>query len=291
MGDRSDQPQSPHRDPRTKLPLVDLTVRSKRFVRAIIAVCVVAEVAFVVLDYHVNYGGLTEIGTLRRLTNIAREDSAASWFGTTQMLFVGLTLWLIYFAIRHRESTRWQRGGWLILAAFFSFMAVDDGIMLHERAGTVISRIQSSDVSAGEATSIPAKALEVFPSYSWQVVVLPIFAVLGLFALVFLWRELGERRSKVIVALALACFALAVGLDFLEGLDPGHAWNPYTRITKWVDIGDFTFHRFGKSPYVTLRHFSKSIEEFLEMFAGTLLWFVFLRELTRVAADSRVRFV
>lgn len=291
MRDRSDQPQGPHRDLWTKLPPVDLTIRSKRLVRAVIAVCVAAEVAFVVLDYHVNYGGLTDIGTLRRLTNIAREDSFASWFGTTQMLFVGLTLWLVYVAIRNRESTRWQRGGWLVLASFFTFMAVDDGVMLHERAGTVLSQMQSSDVSGGEATSIPAKALEAFPSYAWHLAVLPIFVLLGLFALVFLWRELGERKSKVIVALALACFALAVGLDFVEGLDAGHAWNPYVRITKWVDIGEFTVHRFGKIPYYALRHFSKSIEEFLEMFGGTLLWYVFLHELTRVAADSRVRFV
>ena len=66
--------------------------------------------------------------------------------------------------------------------------------------------------------------------------------------------------------------------------------NLYTRISEAVDFGDFTEYRFRKDPYDTLRHFSKSIEEFLEMLANTLLWYVFLRTLTQVAADVRIRF-
>ena len=257
----------------------------------VIAVCVAAELMFVFLDYHVNYGGLTDIGSLRRLTNIAREDSLASWFGTTQTLLIGLTLWCIYLVVRRGTTDRWRRAGWGVLASFFTFMAIDDGALLHERAGTVFERLLSGDADSGAATSLGSRWLETFPSYAWQIVVGPFFVLLGLFCLVFLWRELAGRRARLLVVVALACFASAVGLDFVEGLEPDHPWNLYTRITEAVDFGDYTEYRFGREAFDTLRHFSKSIEEFLEMLGNTLLWYVFLRVLTSVAADLRVRFV
>jgi hypothetical protein len=272
-------------------PDVEITVRTGRFLRTVFAVCVALEIALVLLDYHVNYGGLTQIGSLRRLTNITREDSLASWVGTTQTLLVAVTLWLLYVAVRSRPVETWRRRGWLVLAIFFTFMAADDGALLHERAGTVFSQIHSSDAPGGEATEIGARALDAFPSYAWQIVVLPLFVVLGLFALLFLWRELDSHRARVAVVVALACFAAAVGLDFVEGLDEDHPWNLYTRLTEWIDFGDYTEYRFGNTAFDTLRHFSKSIEEFLEMFGGTLLWLVFLHRLTQLAPTSRIRFV
>jgi len=268
----------------------ELTLRSTAVVRGVVISCLVAEVAFVVLDYFVNYGGATKLSTLRRLTNIAREDSLASWFGSTQTLLIGLTLWCVYFVVRQQTTDRARRAGWLFLASFFTFMAVDDGAMLHERAGTVFSKMHSSDPSDGTAVSLGGRIENLFPSYEWQIVALPIFVLAGVFMLFFLWRELEQRRDKLIVVAALACLALAVGLDFVEGLEPEHPWNLYTIISNAVDFGDSTEFRFGQSPYDTLRHFSKSIEEYLEMLANTLLWYVFLRTLTERAAHVRIRF-
>jgi hypothetical protein len=268
----------------------ELSFRSTRLVRVVVAVCLAAELLFVFLDYHVNYGGLTEIGTLRRLTNIAREDSLGSWFGTTQTTLVALTLWCVFLVVRQQTDLRWRRTGWLVLACFFSVMAIDDGAMLHERAGTFVKALHDSDAPGGALTAVGDRLLDAFPSYAWQIVVLPFFALLGLFMLGFLWRELGTDKTRWFVVAALACFSIAVGLDFVEGLDDEHPWNLYTRIGQAVDFGDFTEYRFRRSPYDTLRHFSKSIEEFLEMLGNTLCWYVFLRTLTRVAADVRIRF-
>ena len=239
----------------------ELTFRSTTFVRGVVATCIAAELTFVVLDYHVNYGGLTDLGTLRRLTNIAREDSLASWFGTAQTLLIGLTLWLIFLVTRQQTTDRLRRIGWLILASFFSFMAVDDGALLHERAGTVFSKLNSSDPSDGTSIGLGGRLEQLFPSYEWQIVALPIFVVAGVFLLFFLWRELEQRKARIVVVAALACFTLAVGLDFVEGLESDHPWNLYTNISAAFDFGDYTEFRFGHSPYDTLRHFSKSIEE------------------------------
>ena len=85
MTEATHEPQkSPAADPRA--PTVELEVPVRRWVKILIGTCLAAEIAFVFLDYHVNFGRLTDIGPLRRLTNIAREDSLASWFGTTQTL-------------------------------------------------------------------------------------------------------------------------------------------------------------------------------------------------------------
>ena len=70
----------------------------------ILVFCIAAEVAFVVLDYYINYRELVDIGAMRRMFNIAREDSLASWFGTTQTLLAGLTLWLIHAVARHHGA-------------------------------------------------------------------------------------------------------------------------------------------------------------------------------------------
>ncbi len=74
-------------------PTVQVTLVPTRLALRVFACILLLEIAFVLLDYHVNYGRLTEIGAIRRLTNIAREDGLASWFGTTQTLLVALTAW------------------------------------------------------------------------------------------------------------------------------------------------------------------------------------------------------
>ena len=157
-----------------------LTVDTKRVARSIFIVCILAEVSFVLLDYYVNYGRLTEIGALRRMVNITREDGLASFFGTLQTAMVGLTLWLIYISAKSQDRSKWRTVGWLVLAIFFTYMAVDDGAEVHERLGTTLN----------ESTS-----LDFFPSYAWQVLFLPIFGALGLFTLVFLWNKLPRRRA------------------------------------------------------------------------------------------------
>ena len=76
----------------------------------------------------------------------------------------------------------------------------------------------------------------------------------------------------------------------LGGLDEDHRWNLYTIISERHDLEPWTEERFGETAYETLLHFSKSMEEAIEMAAISLLWFLFLRHLAVVAVDLRVRF-
>ena len=269
---------------------VSVDVHVGRLIRGLALACVGFELLLVGLDYYVSYTGLSRFGTVRRLTNITREDSLASWFGSSQTLLVALTVGLIWLVLRRQGATRGRRMGWLVLALFFALMAVDDGAMLHERLGTLVEDLHSDDAAGGPATQTGARLLEAFPSYAWQVVALPFFIVLGAFTLVFLWRELVGRRPRALLVAALACFAVAVGLDFVEGLRPEHPWNLYTLLAERFSLEEFTQYHFGEEAYDALRHFSKAIEEFLEMLANTLLWCLFLRRLAETAPDLRFRF-
>ena len=265
---------------------VELTVDPHRLVRNVLLVCVLANLAFFLLDCFVNSRGWIDISSIRRLFNTTREDGMASWFAVTQTVMVALTLWLIFVTARQQPGSRWRHAGWLVLALFFTYMAIDDGSSLHERLGRAFVTIQES----GPEDSWGAALLDIFPSYAWQVCFLPFFGALGLFTFVFLWRELNETYSRVLVAAAMACLVLAVGLDFVEGLDPEHRWNVYTRLSEGFGWEGLTTRGYD-TPYEVLRHFSKSIEESIEMLAMTILWIVFLRHWIRSAGDLRVRFV
>jgi len=267
---------------------VELSVRARRLVVSVFAVCLGAELLFVVLDYFVNYSRGAAVASVRGLANIAREDSIASWFGTAQTWMIGLTLALIWWTVRATHApgaTAWRARGWLLLAVFFLYMSADDGSRIHERFGSAF-KIVAMDSDKGDSGSI----LHSFPSYAWQILFLPMFASVGLFVLFFLWRELRDRRSWLLVAAALGCLAVAVGLDFFEGLSGDHPWNIYSAIAERFDLEAFAQARFGRDAEEVVGHFGKSIEEFLEMFANTVLWVVFLRQLTQSTSALRFRF-
>jgi len=259
---------------------IELQVDATRLARRVLGLCLLAEFAFVVLDYHINYGKWTETGALRRMFNIAREDSLASWFAVTQAFLIALTLWFVYAILRRSDYPRWRVTGWLVLAVFFTYMAVDDGAQIHERLGTAF---KTASVAAGNS-------LGFFPSYTWQLLFLPLFAALGFFTLVFSWLELREGSLRTLLAAALCLLAVAVGLDFVEGLDDDHPWNAFTWLVEHYDIDPWTRARFGSSDFNTVRHFSKSIEEAMEMAANSFLWFVFLRHLPSITGGVNLRF-
>jgi hypothetical protein len=250
---------------------VELRVDWRRLASRVLLLCLAAEVAFIVLDYHINYGRLIDIFAMRRLFNTAREDGLASWFASTQTLLVGLTLLAIHTVGRSR--------GYLILAIGFLYMAVDDGAQLHERFSSTFDALTERSTLAGW-----------FPSYTWHVLFLPCFAVIGLYLLLFLWRKLDRTRPRLLLVTAVACLAAAVAMDFFEGLEEEHPANVYAAaVSRYPSLDAWSERRFGTAADESLRHFSKSIEETLEMGAMSILWFVLLGHLGSVARDVRLR--
>ena len=258
----------------------DLTLDLVRVARRVLWMGISLGLAFLLLDYVMNYRLGAAIGPLRRLFNITREDSAASWFGATQTLLTGLTALIIYFVARARSASPRGRG-WAVVATLFIYMAVDDGVQIHERLGSAFYALSRA----------PGSVFERFPSYPWQLVFVPVFGLLGLYISVFLWRELRDAGLRWLVIAALSLQAFAVGLDFIEGLMPGHPWNIYRLIAEFLDAGvgipeDALAPAFGM-----VRHFGKACEETVEMLAITLFWYVFLRHLGASNAGVRLAFV
>ncbi|GBC60144.1 hypothetical protein DENIS_1089 [Desulfonema ishimotonii] len=257
---------------------INIGINVDRLTLAVLILCVGFEISFVLLDIFINYNELTDSKTIHRFFNIAREDSLASWFGTMQTFMVGLTLWLIFFVQKHGRASKKAIFGWCMLALFFTYMAVDDGAEIHERLGTIFEAISEAKTAPGESPSWISGLITFFPSYPWQILFIPFFGTAGIFILIFLWYQLRPGTAKVLVILALTCFVIAVGLDFIEGLDKKHPWNFHTRIR----------HTYHLDKY-TVRHFSKSAEEFLEMFGITLFWSAFIQYF-KLLPEKGVRF-
>ena len=122
---------------------------------------------------------------MRRLTNIAREDSLASWFGTTQTLLVALTAWVVLWLVAAAGAPRWRRAGWLMAAAMFT---------LHGGRRRRAPPRAVWDTLGGREDSGPS-VLNLFPSYAWQILFVPLFGLFGLLLLVFVWYELRDRTG------------------------------------------------------------------------------------------------
>jgi len=232
-------------------------VPSRRFIFIIFSSLLGFELLLVFFDATLNYGKWTDIGAIRRLFNLAREDSLGNWFASTQTLFVRLILWLRF--LRNRRAELWKAWGWGLLAVFFTYLAIDDGASIHERVGTAVKTFGS---------------VEFFPSYTWHIVFGPFLSIIGLIIFRFLVRELKNHTLRLLCVLGMSCYVIAVGLDFVEGLEGG-----YDPLITALSIDP-----------TTLRHFAKVFEEFLEMLGTTTFLVCFLSHFTRISPIFSVQF-
>ncbi len=225
--------------------------------------CLLVEVALVVADAFLNYGGLLDSKPLRRVFNIAREDGLATWFMVLQTFVAGCVLALLALLAKAGGEAR-QALGWAFLSAFFIYMSADDAAEIHERLGSTFKGAARRGEDGATLTELQA----LFPSYDWQLVVLPVFVACGVFMLWFLYRRMRERTSLLMLVAAVGCMGSAVVIDFFEGLGDEHPWN----------VLEYLRARFDASDY-TVSHFARSLEEFLEMCGISLLLALFTRQL------------
>lgn len=252
---------------------LSLHIDSHQLVRRVVIFCVVIELLLVVLDLSVYFRLNPDGRGITGLLNLASEESLGTWFSSTQTLMVAIILWLIRFRLRREPAATGARiAGWTLLAVFFTYMAVDDAIALHENLGSAFENFYSDldDESLGALGTW----YQDYPSYTWQLVVGPLFVAMGLFLLVFLWRELQRPGLRWLMVLALGCFSLAVAMDYVEGVYGGY--KAIIVATGWQ--------------YETVLHTARVIEEFIEMLGTTLFLAAFLYQLTAVSGDIRLSF-
>jgi hypothetical protein len=233
-------------------------IHFERVLKQVFITCLLVEVALVFLDVTVNRWQWSDHGAIQRMFNITREDGMASWFAVFQTSMVALTAWIICGLTKLKSGKVQFR--WLVVALLFSYMTIDDGAAVHERVGTALS--QSAAVAG-------------FPSYAWQVIFVPLFASVGAYIFFSLWRDFGTVQEKVRIFSAFSCFAVAVVLDFFEGMD-----NAYVYLYNWFEWSSRE-----------IRHYSKSLEEFVEMVGMSIFLVTFLGFIPRLANGINIRFI
>ena len=244
---------------------LDITFNPDRLILVLFATFVAFEVLLVLLDGFVNWGHLSSYSQIRRLVNITREDSIGTWFSSLQFLVVGICLCLVLLRVRAEGGSSLKQMQWSVLAFFFVYLSMDDGSKFHERIGTVFKKNVQAAEGSDRVLSSAGGFLQSFPTYYWHVVFIPIFAIVGFYMLFLLWREFKRPLLRVMLIAGLSFYAISQGMDFIEGMD-----DPYTFLERAFSLR-----------YKTILHFSKSVEEFMEMFGTTLILTALLKHLFR----------
>lgn len=256
----------PRERPPTPSGAVDGVLHWARWIRRLLIGCIGFEVLWIILDQTISIYGWIDDTDVQELFHLSMEENAPTWFASTQATFVGLTIFAIYFVTRAQGAPRGTRRGWLTLGFFFAYLGLDDTAKVHERLGSVVGDLF-------EAQIVPIRGLLGIDTYDWQLFLAPLFALMGLFMLVFLWRHFGRYALRTYLVLGLACYAVAVSIDFLEG------------------TGTFFFN-LGEAVSMDedfVRHNFKVTEEILEMFGTTMFWQGFLHFLARISDGFRLR--
>jgi len=252
---------------------INLRFLSSCSTKNILIIFLAIELLLVALDLTFNYVNILDSMAIQQLFNLAREGSLGSWFSSTQLLLTGAVLWLLFVRFLNDSGTPpFKTYACAVIALFFTFMAIDDAAAIHETIGSTYEDIvnnadEAKDVVGGEI-------LQNYPSYSWQVILGPVFLLMGLFIFIFLWIEVSLHSMRLLLIAALSCYAIAVGLDYVEGLYGGYKT---IIVTTGLD-------------YDSVMHLSKVIEEFLEMLGTTFFLALFIEHLAIHTESIELKF-
>ena len=229
-------------------------------------------------DVFLNHYEWIDSGAIQRLVNITRDDGLPNWFSSVQLLAIAIVLWMILFVLLYSKPNlirkKTEKFGWGLSALFFTYLAVDDGSKMHERVGTAFRN--SIEARHEYNPGFISNLFDIFPSYGWQFVFIPIFGFMAVFILLFLFNNLKTKRQFILVFLGFACYGASVFLDFFEGMDE----EVYDGVISYLNV---SLH--------TVEHFSKLIEELFEMVGNTFLMFAFTQQLISLAENWKIQLV
>lgn len=154
-----------------------------------------AHCAGLVLSYGLGYH---HVFGLVALFNMATEYNVPTLFASV-LLLVNSLLFLVLFLTD--TSDQRARRAWLLLAVAFSFLAVDEAVLLHER---LIEPVRAWLGVGG------------YLYFAWVIPYAIGVAVLGLFVTAPIWR-LGWRFRCLFSLAAVAYLGGAVGIEMLGG--------------------------------------------------------------------------
>jgi len=164
------------------------------------------EVWLVFLHFQLALHTTPTVRALGQAFDITRESSIATYWSSLLALCVGMVCFFV--AIQRRQSATTKPGyrKWIFAGVVFVCLSIDDAIAFHEKIGAI--------------TSLGLMHALNYPSYPWHVSVAPIIIICLLTAVIGIWRDVRKIKGlTALLLLALGCFAAALGLDFLEGVE------------------------------------------------------------------------
>jgi len=253
-----------------KIRIIDM----QKLIKIIFITCIAMQIFLIIFDYIFNYLDVFDEKGIRRIWNIARENSLPTWFSSTQTQLLGVTVFFIAI-VQAPYISRFKLGMWLFIGLFFLWIGIDDSAEIHEKLGGALERMAKKDGNQGVIIEFLLKN----PSFPWHTLIAPIFALCGLIVTIFLWTTFWQLKLTRYLVLGFGCWAIAQGIDFTEGLKNIDEF--YESIQKSLDI---------ERKYA-ISHTSKVIEEILEMFGTTLLWIGFLKYFATVSHNTQIKLV
>lgn len=247
---------------------IEYRIKSNKTICWIVGCCLAVQALLVLLDLLFNFTTWIPVIELRKIFDMTREHSAGTWLSITLSLLCGITLLVIFFTVNAEGRSKREAVGWCFLSVFFIYMAVDDAAWIHERSGDFLDRLVSQDALPWGLSSVVIQ----FPSFYWFLIMGPFFAAVGLFMLGFLWRRFGKVGLRRYLLFSLTGLAGAMLIDFAEGTGRG-----ITRLSLKTGLSE-------QSVY----HMICLTEESLEIFSIILLFYAFLRYLSRVLKDKYI---
>ena len=199
----------------------------------------------VACDSVLTFHDVTGYYVFNRVFDMTREESIPNWYASILLFCIALTCAVTY-TIQRRRVDRRDALPWVFFAGFFTFLSMDDGAKIHERLGSFFREL--AEEGDGVFT-VFQPVLEAASTYSWQIFVLPVFLFFAFFILLWGFNNISVRETHRWILLGGFFIAIALGLDYFEGL---------------VDNGAIDLE--GRPLSVnTIEHYQRVLEEFSEM--------------------------
>jgi len=250
--------------------MVNVSVSASSFPRTLSWYLWLVCCGLVVCDSVLTFHDVTGYYVFHRVFDMTREESIPNWYASILLFCIGLTSLLIYVVQRGEGVRRSDASPWLFFSGFFTFLSMDDGAKIHERLGSFFRELTEE----GEGIFwVFQDVLDSASTYSWQVFVLPVFLFVGFFMLLWGYQHVRNPETQRWVIFGSVCIALAIGVDYFEGLVDN-------------EVVSLDGRAFSED---MIAHYQRVIEEFLEMsgFTAVLrgLWIYLLSMSKTVTID------
>ncbi len=234
-----------------------LSTYSKNRARDLLIACLFVEAWLVFLHFQLALHATPTVRALGQAFNLTRESSIATYWSCLLTLATGVVCFVVANLLRQSGASKFRHRAWIFSGIVFVCLSIDDAVALHEKIGAI--------------TSLELTHALNYPSYAWHISVAPVIVVALILAALVIWREIRDNTGLTItLLLSLGCFTLALGLDFMGGIEEMAA----------IESG-------GAAAASQSLPILMVIEEVLEMAGMTIMLFVVYSHMTSLVPGGR----